>query len=330
MQMIVVTGGAGFIGSNLVAELSKRGTHKVVVCDRFGSDERWRNLVAHPVHELVSPEKLIPWLDANKSLVDVIFHLGAVSNTTETDSDLLIETNFTLSLRLWRWSTFNAKRFIYASSSYTYGDGEHGFDDNPSLDYLRKLRPLSAYGWSKHQFDWHVASTAARKEPVPPQWSGLKFFNLYGPNEYHKESQRSVVCQIAQHAMQGGMVKLFKSYNKQYADGGQMRDFVHVKDAVKVMLWLLDHPKVSGIYNVGTGKARTFEDLANAIFAALNRNPHIHYVDMPEHLTQKYQYFTEAKMERLQSVGYTESFLSLEDGVRDYVQNYLAKDDPYL
>jgi len=330
MQMVVVTGGAGPIGSNLVAELNKRGTHKVVVCDRFGNNEKWRNLQAHPVHELVVPEKLIAWLDANKNLVDVIFHLGAVSTTTETDVDLLVDSNVNTSLRLWRWSIINGKRFIYASSSYTYGDGDEGFDDNSSLDYLRKLRPLNAYGWSKHLFNWHVASSVARHEPSPPQCAGLKFFNLYGPNEYHKDSQRSVVCQIAQHAIQGGMVKLLKSYNKQYTDGGQMSDFVHVKDAVKVMLWLLDHPKISGIYNVGTGKARTFEDLANAIFAAINRPPHIHYVDMPEHLLQKYQYFTEAKMERLPGAGYTEPFFSLEDGVKDYVQNYLVKDDPYL
>lgn len=330
MHMIVVTGGAGFIGSNLVAALCARGTHKIVVCDRFGGSEKWRNLVAHPVHEVVAPDRLIPWLDANKTLVDAIFHMGGISSTTETDVDALVEQNFNASLRLWRWSIVNAKRFIYASSGSTFGDGEQGFDDNISLTYLRSLRPLNAYGWSKQMFDLHVASAAARNEPQPPQWAGLKFFNLYGPNEYHKDSQRSVVCQIAQHAIQGGTVKLFKSYNPQYPDGGQMRDFVYVRDAVNVMLWLLDHPQVKGIFNMGTGKARTFEDLAKAIFAALNRPPHIHYVDMPEHLVQKYQYFTQANMDRLRAVGYANSYTSLEDGVRDYVQSYLTKDDPYL
>jgi ADP-L-glycero-D-manno-heptose 6-epimerase len=242
----------------------------------------------------------------------------------------VLKHNFALSLKLWRWCSARNVRLIYASSAATYGDGGQGFDDNIALSYMRILKPMSGYGWSKHMFDMHVASAVGRGEAPLPQWVGLKFFNTYGPNEYHKEDQRSVISKIAPQAIQGAAVKLFRSYNDAYADGGQKRDVIYVKDVVKVMLWMLDHPKVSGLFNVGTGKAVTFNDMARAIFAALAREPVIHYFDMPEDLASKYQYFTEANIRRLRAAGYSEPFASVEEGVKDYIQNYLLKEDPYL
>lgn len=330
MKTILVTGGGGFIGSNLVAALARRGDYNVAVCDRFGSDDKWRNLKAHTVWEIFPPEELPNWLTEHEGDVEAVFHLGAVSSTTERDIDLILKNNLAFSLSLWRWCNRREVRFIYTSSAATYGDGEKGFEDDIRPDYLRQLKPLSGYGWSKHLFDTHVASWAARGDIRTPQWVGLKLFNTYGPNEYHKEQQKSVISQIAPHAIHGGNVRLFKSYDPRYPDGGQMRDVIYVKDAISVMLWLLEHAEVSGLFNLGTGKARTFNDMAKAIFAALGRNPHIHYMDMPESLMHKYQYFTEARMERLRATGYTQPFTTLEEGVRDFVQHYLTKDDPYL
>lgn len=330
MKTILVTGGGGFIGSNLVAGLTARQTHRVVVCDRFGTDDKWRNLVAHPVWEVIPPDLLFPWLEANKGTLEAVFHIGAVSSTTERDIDLILANNFILSVKLWRWCAINAMRFIYTSSAATYGDGSRGFDDNTAAEYLRSLRPLSGYGWSKQQFDLHVAASVAAGERTPPQWAGLKLFNAYGPNEYHKEIQRSVIGQIAQQAIMAGSVRLFRSYNPKYTDGGQMRDMIYVKDVVRVLLWLLDSPQVHGLFNLGTGKARTFNDMAQAIFSALGTPPKIHYIDMPETLVKKYQYFTEAKMEKLRAAGYADPFTTLEDGIKDYILNYLVKDDPYL
>jgi len=330
MKTILVTGGGGFIGSNLVAELTRRDAYRVVVCDRFGADDKWRNLVKHMVWEIVPPEKLFAWLDENKADLEMIYHAGGISSTTERDIDLILKNNLELSIHLWRWCNANEVRFIYTSSSATYGDGSQGFDDDMSLEYLQTLRPLSGYGWSTLLFDQHVAATVAAKEHLLPQWVGLKVFNAYGPNEYHKEMQRSVIGQIAQQAINGGVVRLFRSYNPKYPDGGQMRDVIYVKDCVRVMLWLLDHPKVSGLFNLGTGKARTFHDMSQAIFSALDRPPRIHYIDMPEGLMHHYQYFTEAGMERLRKAGYTQPFTTVEEGIRDYILNYLLKEDPYL
>lgn len=330
MQTILVTGGAGFIGSNLVAALCARGTHRVIVCDALGSDAKWRNLQKHAVHEIIPPGNLFYWLEMYGASLDAIFHMGAISSTTETNVDLILENNQTLSTLLFRWCAENSKRFIYASSAATYGDGAQGFEDNASLASLNKLRPLNPYGWSKHIVDRYIATTLALKETLPPQWVGLKFFNVYGPNEYHKDEQRSVVSIKFPDAQCGKPVRLFKSYREDYPDGGQKRDFVYVKDCVKVMLWLFDTPAVSGLFNIGTGKACSFDDLARALFASMGKEPAIEYIDMPESLRDKYQYFTEARMERLRKAGYTAPFYTLEDGVRDYVQNYLTKDDPYL
>jgi ADP-L-glycero-D-manno-heptose 6-epimerase len=326
--MILVTGGAGFIGSNLVAALAERG-EEVAVCDTLGHGDKWRNLAKHELAALVAPDQCRPWLDAEAKNVRAVFHLGAISSTTETDADLFAEHNVRRSLGLWRWCAAAQVPFIYASSAATYGDGSAGFDDDGSAAALATLRPLNAYGWSKHVVDRRVARDVAARRPAPPQWAGLKFFNVFGPNEYHKGDMRSIVAKNFAAAREGQNVRLFRSHRNDYGDGGQMRDFIYVRDCVDVMLWLLDHPKVSGLFNLGTGKARSFADLATALFAALGRAPGIDYIDMPEGLRARYQYFTQAEMGRLRRAGYARPFTSLEDGVTDYVRRYLDAADPY-
>lgn len=329
MSTILVTGGAGFIGSNLVAALEERGGHDLVVCDTLGNGEKWRNVAKRGLADIVAPDRLLDYLGADGRDIDAVFHLGAISATTETDADKIIENNFRLSCALWSWSTRHGKRLIYASSAATYGDGSAGFDDDGSAKALARLRPLNAYGWSKHLFDRRVTALIGRDGPRPAQHVGLKFFNVYGPNEYHKGSQRSVVHQLYPKATRGDAAILFKSHNPAYPDGGQMRDFIWVGDCVAVMLWLLDHPRVNGLFNIGTGQARSFADLARAVFAACGRNARIEYVDTPVEIRDKYQYFTEARMERLRGAGYEAPFTSLEDGVRLYVERFLATSDPY-
>jgi len=252
-----------------------------------------------------------------------------VSSTTERDADLVIASNFTLSLDLWRWCTATETRFIYASSAATYGDGSAGFDDDFRPEALARLRPLNAYGWSKHLFDRRIARLAASGAATPPQWAGLKFFNVFGPNEYHKGAMKSVAAQIFPRAAAGEPCRLFRSHRPGIADGGQQRDFVYVRDGVAMMLWLFDHPKVSGLFNAGTGAARSFAELAAAVYRAVGSEPRIEYVDTPPEIRGSYQYLTEARMERLRRVGYDRPATPLEDGVRDYVQSYLAADNPY-
>ncbi|MEI7670005.1 MAG: ADP-glyceromanno-heptose 6-epimerase, partial [Pseudomonadota bacterium] len=281
-------------------------------------------------YEIIPANNLFYWLEMYGGTLDSIIHLGAISSTTETDVDLILQTNQDLSTLLYRWCAENEKKFIYASSAATFGDGSLGFDDDSSLEHLSKLRPLNPYGWSKNIVDRYIAASIKNGEKKPSQWVGLKFFNVYGPNEYHKQDQKSVIATKYPDIADGKPVKLFKSHRSDYSDGGQMRDFVYVRDCVDVVLWLLENPKVSGIFNVGTGKARSFDDLARAIYASLNLEPRIEYFDMPETLRDKYQYFTEAKMDRLRAAGYNKNFTSLEDGILDYVQNYLVKEDPYL
>jgi ADP-L-glycero-D-manno-heptose 6-epimerase len=327
--MIVITGGAGFIGSNLAAALEARHADDIAICDELGHGDKWRNIAKRELAALVPPDKLFEFLGRNAKSIDTIFHLGAISTTTETDGDLLARTNFTLPLDLWQWCAAHDARLIYASSAATYGDGQAGFDDEFSSAALARLQPLNGYGWSKHLFDRRVASIVARHEPRPRQWVGLKFFNVYGPNEYHKGGQQSVPAQIYPKAKAGAPAILFKSHNPKYPDGGQMRDFVWIDDCTDVMLWLYDHPEVNGLFNMGTGKARSFADLAKAVFAALGKEPNIQFVDTPEEIRAKYQYFTEAKMARLRSAGYTKPFTSLEDGVARYVQDFLHTPDPY-
>ena len=327
--MIVVTGGAGFIGSNLVAALSERGEAELVVCDRFGSDGKWRNLAKHEIAETVSPEELPAFLDAHGDAVEAIFHMGANSSTTETDADLMMAENFGASLTLWRWCTAHDARLIYASSAATYGDGAQGFDDDGAPAALAKLRPLNLYGWSKHLFDRRVARLIADGAKAPRQWAGLKFFNVYGPNEYHKGAMQSIVAKNHAKAARGETITLFKSHHADYADGGQLRDFVSVVDCVAVMLWLYDNPRINGLFNLGTGQARSFADLIGALFAAVGREAAIDYVETPEEIRGNYQYFTQAEMGRLRAAGYGAPFLSLEAGVADYVANHLSRDDPY-
>jgi ADP-L-glycero-D-manno-heptose 6-epimerase len=325
--MILVTGGAGFIGSNLAAALVERGA-TVSICDRLRQADKWRNLSRLELRDVIAPEQLQNWLHTHGGQVEAIVHLGAISSTTETDADLIIDTNFRLSQLLWNWCTEHGKRLIYASSAATYGAAESGFADDDSVAGLAKLRPLNAYGWSKQLFDrWAVRNAASGNKP--PQWVGLKFFNVYGPNEYHKGGMQSVVAQKYALAAAGETVTLFKSHRADVRDGGQLRDFIYVGDCVNVMLWLLEHSGVNGIFNLGTGTARSFADLATALFAAVGRTPVLKYVDMPVSIRPNYQYFTEARMERLRAAGYGSPFTTIEDGVQEYVQRFLSAADRF-
>ena len=327
--MHIVTGGAGFIGSNIVAKLAEDPALDVVVCDRLREAElgKWRNIAKHPIGDFVAPEAMFDWLEKRWRDVELVVHMGAVSSTTEPDADKIIHSNFTLSRDLFRWCADHQRRFIYASSAATYGDSVD-FQDRDDLEWLTGLRPLNTYGWSKALFDLFAARQAAR-DYAPPQWVGLKFFNVYGPNEEHKHSMKSVASQIWPKVRDGHSVQLFKSYREGVPDGGQTRDFVYVRDVADVIGWLAKNEQVNGIYNLGSGTARTFEDLARAVFAAAGRAPEIEYTPMPPAIRDKYQYFTQAKMERLQAAGYNQPMTTLEDGVSDYVKRYLSQPDPY-
>lgn len=326
--MYVVTGGAGFIGSNVVAGLSDRG-EEVAVCDWLRSDGRWRNLSKHEIADIVAPENLLDWLGRNRESVQAVIHMGAITSTAETDVDAIVRNNLRATLDLLDWCTETRTRFIYASSAATYGDGSAGFDDAFSCEALAQLRPLNAYGWSKHVIDRRMARLAADSRPLPPQWAGLKFFNVYGPNEYHKGPMQSVLAKNFASVRASQPLRLFRSCRPDYPDGGQMRDFIYVDDCVDVVLWLAERPHVSGLFNLGTGRARTWLDLAHALFAAVGRPNAIEFIEMPEALIGTYQYFTEARMGRLRAAGYQRPFVSLEDGILRYVREYLATDDPY-
>ncbi len=326
--MYVVTGAAGFIGSNIVGSLAARGA-EIVACDWLGQDERWRNLAKHELAALIAPEDLPGWLRRNAAEVSAVIHMGAISTTTETDVDLIAARNIRSTLDLLEWCTEAKVRMIYASSAATYGDGARGFDDALDREALAALRPLNAYGWSKLVVDRRVARLVAAGRSLPPQWVGLRFFNVYGPNEYHKGAMQSVIAKNFARVRGGEPMSLFRSYRPEYADGGQLRDFIYVRDCVEVVLWLLEHEHVSGLFNLGTGRARTWLDLANALFDAAQRPRRVDFVEMPEILQPKYQYFTEAQMARLTAAGYDRPFTSLEAGISDYVRHYLATDDPY-
>ncbi|HYW61645.1 MAG TPA: ADP-glyceromanno-heptose 6-epimerase [Bradyrhizobium sp.] len=325
--MLLVTGGAGFIGSNLVAALNDAGRADVTVCDVLGHDGKWRNLARRQLADMVPPAELPEWLNGRR--LEAVIHLGAISDTTATDGDLVIATNFRLSMRLLDWCTANATPFIYASSAATYGDGAQGFQDDPSVDALQSLRPLNLYGWSKHLFDLAVARRVAQGERLPPQWAGLKFFNVFGPNEYHKGAMMSVLARRFVDIQAGRPVQLFKSHRDGIADGDQRRDFIYVDDAVRVVMWLLATPPVSGLFNVGTGLARSFKDLMLAAYRALGTAPNIAYIDMPEAIRGSYQYFTESDVGRLRRAGYNGGFTGLEDAVETYVNGFLRSPDRY-
>ena len=329
-RIVFVTGGAGFIGSNIAAKLAEDRSLDVVVCDRLHEAElgKWRNIAKTPIGDFVAPDHMFDWLEKRWRDVELVVHMAAVSSTTEPDADKIIHSNFTLSRDLFRWCADRQRRLIYASSAATYGAGEAGFVDDNAYEALAALRPLNTYGWSKALFDLFAVRQADR-DYAPPQWVGLKFFNVYGPNEEHKHSMKSVASQIWPKVREGHAVQLFKSYRQDVPDGGQKRDFVYVRDAADVTRWLLDNPQVNGIYNLGSGQARTFEDMARQVFAAAGKNAQIEYTPMPPAIRDKYQYFTEAKMERLADAGYVQPLTTLEEGIGEYVGRYLSQPDPY-
>lgn len=321
--MIVITGGAGMIGSMIAWQLNQEGRDDLLIVDRQKHSDQWQNLCHRRYEEYLDKEELLPWLEAGAEL-DAVIHMGAISATTERDWNRLLEDNIRYSQGLWQWCTDNGVPFLYASSAATYGGGEQGYDDANN----ENLRPLNAYGYSKHFFDqW--AQRQAEAGNAPPLWAGFKFFNVYGPNEYHKERMASVALHSFNQYRDTGTVKLFKSDRPNVEDGMQLRDFVYVKDAASVVTWFLQGRGESGIYNVGTGQARAFKDLATAVMISAGGTPNITWIAMPDDLKGKYQYYTQASMEKLRAIGYDKPFHTLEEGVRDYVQNYLIQPDPY-
>ena len=318
-SLILVTGAAGFIGSNVARDFAAAG-HRVVGCDRLRQGGKWRNLADVLLHDLITPEALPEWLAAHAGQVAWVVHMGAVSATTETDVDRIVRENIRTTLDLWTWCARHRTGFVYASSAATYGDGAHGFDDDPSPEAMAALRPMNAYGWSKLMVDRRVTDSVARGEPTPPRWMGLRFFNVYGPGEDHKGDMRSVVNKVIPIVRDGGSVKLFRSYREGIADGDQRRDFIHVDDVAAVVNRLTTAEVPPGVYNVGTGRARTWNDLAHAVFAAFGQAPRIEYIDMPPTLRPHYQYLTEARMDRLRLAGLNRPPMTLEDGVLAYVR----------
>jgi ADP-L-glycero-D-manno-heptose 6-epimerase len=325
MNRVIVTGGAGFIGSAMVWRLNQAGIDNILIVDNLAKSEKWRNLLGLRYTDYLHKDVFLAQLLAGELdfQPDALVHLGACSVTTENDGDYLMENNFRYTKILAEWATARGVRFLYASSGQTYGDGMLGFDDDDAL--VPQLRPITRYGYSKHLFDLHALRTRLIEEIV-----GIKFFNVFGPNEYHKDDMRSVVHKAFHQVQSEGVIKLFKSYNPLYTDGGQTRDFVYVKDCVEVLLWFLQHPETNGIYNIGTGEARPWNALAEAVFTALGREVHIEYTEMPARLQGNYQYHTQATIEKLRKAGCDVPFRPLEAAVTDYIQNHLATAQPYL
>lgn len=323
--MIVVTGGAGFIGSCFIAKLNQLGETDILIVDQLGKEDKWKNLVGKQFNTYMNKNDFLIQLGSGKinTLVDSIIHMGACSATTERDADYLMQNNVHYSKALASWCLQNKKKFWYASSAATYGDGEQGYSDDDAE--TPHYRPLNMYGFSKHLFDLWILKNNRHK-----QLTGFKFFNVFGPNEYHKGEMRSMIHKTFPAARDEQVIRLFKSCKPEYADGGQMRDFVYIKDVVEVMAWFYARPKISGIYNLGTGRARTWNDVARAIFDALGVEGTIEYIPMPEHLQGKYQYYTQADLAKLRTAGCDHTFMPLEDSVKDYVQNYLMNGDTIL
>jgi ADP-L-glycero-D-manno-heptose 6-epimerase len=326
--MILVTGGAGFIGSNIVAALNEEARRDVVVCDVLGAQGKWLNLRKRTVQDIVPPAALMQWLEGRTD-IEAVVHMGANSSTLATDGDEVMESNFRFSLRLLDWCTANRVKLIYASSAATYGDGAQGFDDDLSLSHLQTLRPLNLYGWSKHLFDQVVATRREAGDALPPVCVGLKFFNVFGPNEAHKGPMMSLVSKYFGAIKAGETIDLFRSYNPDYKDGEQLRDFVYVTDITDVILWLLDQEESVGLFNLGSGKARSFIDLTGAIFDALSLPRKTRFVEMPEAMRPRYQYFTEADPTRLHAAGYNRPGTKLEEAVTHFVRTYLDTPDSY-
>jgi len=323
--MIIVTGGAGFIGSAFIWRLNKEGIDDIIVVDRLGASDKWKNLVNLRFADYIHKDKFYQLIESDTVPFEVgaIIHMGACSSTTERDADYLWNNNFLYSKKIAQWAMWHNVRLIYASSAATYGDGAKGFSDDHSR--IGGLKPINMYGYSKHFFDLWILGNGGRNKIA-----GIKFFNVFGANEYHKGDMTSVVFKAFHQIKKTGKVRLFKSYRPEYSDGGQARDFVYVKDCIEVMWWLLRHPETGGIFNLGTGKARTWNDLIGAVFSSLNMAANIEYVDMPEELRNQYQYFTQADMGKLSAAGCPVVFSRLEDAVRDYVVNYLQKPDSHL
>jgi ADP-L-glycero-D-manno-heptose 6-epimerase len=316
-KIIVLTGAAGFIGSYLLGFLNKQGFKNIIIADEFDEEDKWFNFDSKEFMAKVQREELFDWLAENKPAISFVFHLGARTDTTEFDYTVHEKLNVAYSKKIWNYCVASNIPLVYASSAATYGSGELGYNDDHEL--VEKLHPLNPYGVSKNEFDkWALHQTEK-----PPFWAGLKFFNVYGPNEYHKGRMASVIFHSFNQVRSTGKVKLFKSHRPDFKDGQQLRDFIYVEDVAKVCYWLMNNTVQSGLYNLGTGKARSFEDLAKATFAAMGKAPVIEYIDMPEDIRDKYQYFTEASMSKLQNAGYSANFYSLEEGVSDYVKNYL-------
>ncbi|MEN8118791.1 MAG: ADP-glyceromanno-heptose 6-epimerase [Bacteroidota bacterium] len=315
--MIIVTGSAGFIGSAFVSKLNAEGFKDVVLVDDFSNPEKNKNIENKTFTEKVDRNDFFNWLDKNHKYVQFIFHIGARTDTTEFDVSVFDELNLGYTKNVWKACVEYGLPLVYASSAATYGMGEHGYNDNHEI--VNQLKPLNPYGDSKNDFDkWALA-----QEDKPYFWAGLKFFNVYGPNEFHKGRMASVIFHAHKQILETGKMKLFRSHNPDYRDGEQIRDFVYVKDVVKVLFFFLNHRKDSGLYNLGTGKARTFLDLVKNTFRSMGVKENIEFVDTPEDIRDKYQYFTEANMEKLINIGYPEGFSSLEEGIEDYVKNYL-------
>lgn len=324
-SIILVTGAAGFIGSCLVGFLNQKGFHQIIIADEFENKIKEKNYGNKIVRSCVNRDELFEWLDKTAVEIDFIFHLGARTDTTEFDYHVLESLNVTFSKKIWQYSAQKKIPLVYASSAATYGDGSLGYKDDHELS--EKLNPLNPYGRSKNEFDKWVLRQDIENQP--PFWAGLKFFNVYGPNEYHKGRMASVIFHAYQQISNTGIVKLFRSHKKEYKDGEQLRDFIYVMDVVNVCFWLMENKPDSGIYNVGTGKARTFRDLVTAIFNSLEKKPEIIFIDTPEDIRDKYQYFTEADMGKLRKAGYTDEFHSLEKGVNTYVKDFLVSGNYY-
>ncbi|MCR5258170.1 MAG: ADP-glyceromanno-heptose 6-epimerase [Desulfovibrio sp.] len=323
--MYIVTGGAGFIGSAIVWRLNRAGIKDILVVDNLGTSEKWKNLVNRRYRAYMHRSAFLDKIQSGafREPVSAVIHMGACSSTTEKDADFLMSNNTAYTKAVCRFALERGAKFVTASSAATYGDGSLGFSDD--LDGIPRLKPLNMYGYSKQLFDLWLMD-----QGLVDKVASLKFFNVYGPNEYHKDSMKSVVCKAFYEISETGRMRLFKSDTAEYPDGGQMRDFVYVKDCVEIVWWILQHPEVSGIFNVGTGNARTWNDLARAVFTAMDREPAIDYVSMPDVLKGKYQNFTQADMGWMARLACPAKFVSLEDGIADYVRNYLVKKDPFL